>query len=199
MEMMGKIHGVREYCNEVKGLLDALPDQLEPFIKELYGAYLEDRTLFLIGNGGSAANASHFGQDLSKSTLPSLSVGKRFRTIALTDNISFITALANDEGYERVFVEQLITLGRPGDILVAISGSGNSPNVLRAVEYANGHGIKTIGVTGFNGGKLREMAEININVPSNDIGLVEAAHSVVFHIATSWLRQQISAWLQKGQ
>lgn len=182
----------REYLAEVKSVLDSICDQLEPFIDELYRAYVEDRTIFLIGNGGSAANASHFGQDLSKGTLLSLSTKKRFRAIPLTDNVSFITALANDEGYETVFVGQLIALGRPGDVLVAISGSGNSPNVLRAVDYANGHGMRTIGVTGFSGGQLRQMARVNINIPSNDMGLVEGVHSVLFHLTALQLRQRVA-------
>lgn len=199
MEVTAGLVGIREYLDEVKSMLDALHNQVEPFIDELYQAYQEDRTIFLIGNGGSAANASHFGQDLSKGVLPNLSVTKRFRTIPLTDNVSYITALANDEGYEAVFVQQLITLGRPGDVLVAISGSGNSPNVLRAVEYANSHGMKTVGVTGFNGGRLALIAQINVNVPSHDIGLVEAVHSVLFHVTISELSQRMAKRLKMQQ
>jgi D-sedoheptulose 7-phosphate isomerase len=196
MEGTPSLSGARKYLDEIKHGLDALFDQLEPFIDALYQAYLDDRTIFLIGNGGSAANASHFGQDLSKGTLPNLTATKRFRTLSLTDNVSFITALANDEGYEAVFVEQLIPLSRPGDVLVAISGSGNSSNVLRAVEYANGHGMKTVSVTGSAGGRLRQIAQVNVNVPSNDVGLVEAVHSVLFHLAISQLRQRIAEQLE---
>lgn len=191
MEVTSGSLDIREYLHEVRRLLDVLPAQIEPFIEALYQAYVEDRTIFLIGNGGSAANASHFGQDLSKSASPNLSIAKRFRAIALTSNVSLITALANDEGYESVFVQQLITLGRSGDVLIAISGSGNSPNVLRAVEYANECGMRTIGVTGFSGGKLGKIAQINVNVPSTDFGLVEAIHSVLFHLTVSQLSQRI--------
>src|SRR5262245_54194454 len=114
----------RQYFNEVKLMLDRVEDQVGVFVDELYRSYLDENTVFIIGNGGSAANASHFGQDLVKGTLPSKNTLKRFKAVALTDNVSFITALANDEGYESVFVEQLIGLSRPSDLLVAISGSG---------------------------------------------------------------------------
>ncbi|MFQ5802348.1 MAG: SIS domain-containing protein [Candidatus Methylomirabilales bacterium] len=187
--------GTPEYLDEVARMLATLPNQLGPFIDALYQAYLEDRPIFLIGNGGSAANASHFGQDLNKQTLPDPSVAKRFRAVALTDNVSFLTALANDLGYESVFEQQLMTLGRQGDVLVAISVSGNSPNVLRAVGYANSRGMRTIGVTGCEGGRLLQIAQINVNVPSNDIGLVEAVHSVIFHLSILELRQRIMGWL----
>jgi D-sedoheptulose 7-phosphate isomerase len=196
VEVTHNLLETREYLDEVKRMLDALHDQLEPFIDILYQAYTDDRTIFLIGNGGSAASASHFGQDLSKGALPNLSVTKRFRALSLTDNVSYITALANDEGYEAVFVEQLITFGRPGDLLVAISGSGNSLSVLRAVEYANDHGMKTVGVTGFAGGRLRQIAQINVNVPSDDIGLVEAVHAVLFHLTISQLRRRVAERLE---
>jgi D-sedoheptulose 7-phosphate isomerase len=190
--------GAREYVDEVKRVLDALPDQLEPFVEELYQAYVHERTVFLIGNGGSAANASHFAQDLNKGTLSRRGASRRFRAVSLTDNVSFITALANDEGYESVFVEQLVTLGRPGDILVALSGSGNSPNVLRAVDYANGRGITTLGMTGFDGGGLGTIARVSVRVPSQDIGLVEAVHAVVFHLTVSQLRQRLDGGFGPG-
>ena len=112
--------------------------------------------------------------------------------IPLTDNIGFITALANDEGYDSIFEQQLRNLGRRGDVLVAISGSGNSPNVLRAVEYARSAGIKTIGVTGFDGGKLRKLADESVHIPVDDMGMTEALHSVVFHLAMARLRERVS-------
>ncbi len=142
----------KEYLERVGELLDQLPAQSDRFVESLYQAFEQGRTIFLAGNGGSAANASHFGQDLAKGTLSSMSATRRFRVIPLTDNIGFITALANDEGYDSIFEQQLRNLAQSGDLLVAISGSGNSPNVLRAVEYARSIGMKTIGVTGFDGG-----------------------------------------------
>jgi D-sedoheptulose 7-phosphate isomerase len=183
----------KEYLERVRGLLDALPAQAERFVDALFEAFERGSTIFLAGNGGSAANASHFGQDLAKGTLTSMEARRRFRVVPLTDNIGFITALANDEGYEAIFEQQLRNLARPGDLLVAISGSGNSPNVLRAVSYARSIGMKTIGVTGFDGGKLKQMADEGVHIPVDDMGMTEALHSVVFHLAMSQLRERVSA------
>jgi D-sedoheptulose 7-phosphate isomerase len=183
----------KEYLERVRGLLDALPAQAERFVDVLFEAFERGSTVFLAGNGGSAANASHFGQDLAKGTLASMEARRRFRVVPLTDNIGFITALANDEGYEAIFEQQLRNLARPGDLLVAISGSGNSPNVLRAVSYARSIGMKTIGVTGFDGGKLKQIADEGVHIPVDDMGMTEALHSVVFHLAMSQLRERVSA------
>ena len=137
----------RAYLDTLRELLDTLPDQSDRFVETLFEAFEAERTVFLIGNGGSAAAASHFGQDLAKETLSSSQARRRFRVIPLTDNVGYITALANDEGYEWVFEQQLRGLGGRDDLLIAISGSGNSANVLRAVEYARSIGMKTVGVT----------------------------------------------------
>jgi D-sedoheptulose 7-phosphate isomerase len=185
----------RDYLDRVRGLLDELPEQADRFVDSLFRAFEDGSTIFLAGNGGSAANASHFAQDLAKGTLPSMEAAKRFRVVSLTDNIGFITALANDEGYDSVFEQQLRNLGRAGDVLVVISGSGNSPNVLRAVEYARQIGMRSIGVTGFDGGKLRAMADESVHVPVDDMGMAEALHGVVFHLAMSRLRDRLVATL----
>ena len=182
----------KDYLARLRDLLDALPDQADRFIDSLFEAFERGATVFLAGNGGSAANASHFGQDLAKGTLASMDAKRRFRVVPLTDNIGFITALANDEGYDSIFEQQLRNLGQRGDVLVAISGSGNSPNVLRAVEYARSIGIKTIGVTGFDGGKLRKLADESVHIPVDDMGMTEALHSVVFHLVMSRLRDRVS-------
>ncbi len=184
------------YLDRLAGLLAGVAEPSDRMIDTLYRAFEQERTIFLAGNGGSAAAASHFGQDLAKGTLASMSASKRFRVIPLTDNIGFITALANDEGYESVFEQQLRNLGREGDVLVAISGSGNSPNVLRAVEYAKSIGMTTIGVTGFDGGKLRQIADEGVHVPVDDMGMAEAVHGVVFHLAMNRLRERLSAGRQ---
>lgn len=183
----------REYLKRVASLLDQLPDQCDRLVEALHRGFEEERTVFLIGNGGSASAASHFGQDLAKGTLSSMAARRRFRAIPLTDNVGFITALANDEGYDSIFEQQLRNLARPGDLLVAISGSGNSPNVIRAVEYARSIGMRTIGVTGFDGGKLRELADESVHVPIDDMGMVEAVHGVVFHHAMCFLRQRLAS------
>ena len=182
----------KAYLEKLRELLDALPEQSDRFVETLFEAFEEERTIFLVGNGGSAAAASHFGQDLAKGTLSSLRAERRFRVIPLTDNIGFITALANDEGYESIFEQQLRNLARRGDLLVAISGSGNSPNVLRAVEYARSIGMKTIGVTGFDGGKLRALVDESVHVPIEDMGTTEALHGVVFHLAMAQLRTKLA-------
>jgi len=191
LKAIPNVYDTRQYLDQVKEMLDCIEGQINAFVEALYQAYLQDNLIFLIGNGGSAANASHFGQDLNKGTLAHMATVKRFRAISLTDNTSFITALANDEGYESIFVEQLMNLSGPTDVLIAISGSGNSRNVLKAVEYATNHGMTTIGVSGFDGGVLRNMAGVNIHVPSHDMGLVEAVHGVIFHLAISQLKQRV--------
>jgi D-sedoheptulose 7-phosphate isomerase len=180
------------YLEKVRELLGALPEQSDRFVDTLFRAFEEERTVFLVGNGGSAAAASHFGQDLAKGTLSSMQAKRRFRVIPLTDNIGFITALANDEGYDSIFEQQLRNLARRGDLLIAISGSGNSSNVLRAVEYARSIGMKTIGVTGFDGGKLRVLADESVHVPIDDMGMTEALHGVVFHLAMAQLRTKLA-------
>ncbi len=181
-----------DYLKKVAELLDALPDPSDRFVEALYAGFEQGRTVFLIGNGGSAANASHFGQDLAKGTLSSMSATRRFRVIPLTDNIGFITALANDEGYDSIFEQQLRNLAASGDLLVAISGSGNSPNVIRATEYARSIGMKVIGVTGFDGGKLKALSDVSVHIPVDDMGMTEALHGVVFHLAMCRLRERLA-------
>lgn len=182
-----------EYLARVRGLLDGLADPADRFVEALWGAFEAGATVFLAGNGGSAAAASHFGQDLAKGTLADMRSERRFRVVPLTDNVGFITALANDEGYESVFEQQLRNLGRRGDLLVAISGSGNSPNVLRAVDYARSIGMRSIGVTGYDGGKLQKLADVSVHVPVWDMGMAEALHGVIFHLAMSRLRERVAA------
>ena len=181
-----------DYLKKVAELLDALPDPSDRFVEALYAGFEQGRTVFLIGNGGSAANASHFGQDLAKGTLSSMSATRRFRVIPLTDNIGFITALANDEGYDSIFEQQLRNLAASGDLLVAISGSGNSPNVIRAAEYARSIGMTVIGVTGFDGGKLKALSDVSVHIPVDDMGMCEALHGVVFHLAMCRLRERLA-------
>jgi D-sedoheptulose 7-phosphate isomerase len=144
-------------------------------------AYDAGRFVFIIGNGGSGANASHLCEDLAKCTLCDFENQKRLKVLSLTDNSAGIMAWANDEGYDRVFVEQLKNLASPGDLLLAISGSGNSPNILKAVEWADKNGLATVGITGFSGGKLRAMAQHSLHVAVDDMGIVESLHQVVFH------------------
>jgi len=140
----------------------------------------EGRRVFVCGNGGSASTASHFACDIVKGA--SYNREKRFRIMALTDSLPTITAYANDVGYESVFVEQLRNFAEPGDVVMAISGSGNSPNVLRAVEYGNSIGCRTIALSGRNGGKLGPLAELNIQVSHPHMGRIEDVHTIVTHM-----------------
>ena len=161
------------------------PGQVKSLADAIFECYKSQHIVFICGNGGSGSNSSHFCEDLGKGTLRREDFDndrkKRLRIVSLTDNTPYILAWGNDEGFERVFVEQLKNLAGPGDLLVAISGSGNSPNVLRAVDWANQHGMTTFGCTGFAGGKLRTLAQKNLHVPLDDMGIVESIHLTAFH------------------
>lgn len=144
-------------------------------------------TVFVAGNGGSAATASHWVNDLSKATLRS---GRRpIRVIGLVDNVSWVTAIANDDGFDRVFADQLANLARPGDLLAVITASGNSPNILRAVAAARTLGVDTVGFIGFDGGAVRDQLDerVWIRTPKGEYGLVESAHSIACDIVTTCL------------
>jgi len=168
------------YLIEVAATLAATPRApIAPIARALWKTYEQDRTIIICGNGGSAATATHFACDLAKWTV--YEDQRRVRALALTDNLPLMSAWANDMAYERVFVEQLINLYRPGDTLVAISGSGNSPNVLRAVEWANAQGATTIGLAGFDGGVLAREARLALVVPNHCMPQVEDVHMALCH------------------
>ncbi len=184
--MLGATLNPQEYlnrCSEVFATLEL--SQIEGLSNDIYDAYENDRFVFIIGNGGSGSNSSHFCEDLGKSTLNREDFlnddKKRLKVLSLTDNTPYILAWGNDEGFDRVFVEQLKNFASPQDVLVAISGSGNSPNILNAVEWANKHELTTWGVTGYDGGKLQGLAQKNLHVPLDDMGMVECVHLVAFH------------------
>ena len=151
----------------------------------LYRAWEQGRFVFLVGNGGSAVTASHMCEDLAKGTLRPSALRdestRRFRVLSLTDNVGWITAIANDISYDEVFVQQLMSYGSRGDVVVAISGSGNSPNVLKAVDWANRNGLATFGVTGFDGGQLKQIQQDGLNVGVDDMGMVESLHLLLHH------------------
>jgi D-sedoheptulose 7-phosphate isomerase len=184
--MLGTKLDVRPFLERVgQELLRVDPAEIKRLADVMYDCYERGRTIFVIGNGGSGSNASHFCEDIGKGTLRREDFDndnkKRVRILSLTDNTPYILAWGNDEGFERVFVEQLKNLANPGDLLIAISGSGNSPNILRAVEWAKRHDLKTFGCTGFSGGKLRTLAHHNFHVPLDDMGIVESIHLAAFH------------------
>ena len=146
------------------------------------------RRIFVCGNGGSASTASHFATDLVKGA--SFGRQSRFRVLALTDSLPTITAYSNDVGYECVFVEQLKNFAEPGDIVIAVSGSGNSPNVLRAVEYGNSIGCRTIGLSGRDGGALGRLAELNLHVAHPHMGRIEDGHMIILHMIGYYFMEQ---------
>ena len=182
--------GIYRYVQQIKHTLDDLPwTAIQETITVLQEARLNDRQVFIMGNGGSAATASHFACDLGKGTL--MPGWPRFRVIALTDNMPLFSALANDFGYDRVFVEQLASLVQPGDVAVGISGSGNSANVLNAILFARQVGATTIGLTGFDGGRLKGMVDVCIHVRNDCMEQVEDLHLMLEHLISTQLRQAI--------
>jgi D-sedoheptulose 7-phosphate isomerase len=183
---------IRDYLAALDATLRALrPEQVAAIIDAVRDARDRDAQVFVVGNGGSAATASHFATDLGKGA--SLGRERRFRVLSLTDNVPWISALANDLSYEDVFVEQLKNFARPGDLLLAFSGSGNSENVLRAVRYANEIGCRTIGLAGFAGGRLREEARECLVVAADHMGRIEDGHFVVQHLIVYYFMSQPDA------
>lgn len=172
---------ISDYIKAQKEALDSIPvDAVAQIIDKLRRALKEDRQIFVFGNGGSAANSSHFATDLGKGA--SDKVGARFRCLSLNDNVSWMTALGNDYAYEDIFVRQLMNYGRAGDIVLALSVSGNSPNVVRAVEWARNNGLHTIALVGAKRGKLAELAEQVIVINSTHFGRVEDSHMGICHM-----------------
>jgi D-sedoheptulose 7-phosphate isomerase len=196
--MLGTQLDARPFLERVaQELLRIDPAEVKALADAMYACYQRGRFIFVIGNGGSGSNASHFCEDVGKGTLRRRDFDddtkKRFRILSLTDNTPYILAWGNDEGFERVFVEQLKNLAGPGDLLIAISGSGNSPNVLRAVEWANRRGLATFGCTGFGGGTLRTLAQKNLHVPLDDMGIVESIHLTAFHWVVDDLHRRLAS------
>jgi D-sedoheptulose 7-phosphate isomerase len=172
---------IKRYINELKSTLDLMPvPMIDQVVNLLHNARLQNRQIFIMGNGGSASTATHFVCDLAKNTRrPGW---PHFRTIGLTDNMAILTAYANDEGFENVFSEQLANMVKPDDIVVGISTSGNSRNVLKAIDLANRMGAVTIGFTGFDGGELGRMVQYHVHVASNIIEQVEDLHLALEHM-----------------
>ena len=181
---------ITQYLTALKSVIDDLPiADLETFITVLETARENNAAVFICGNGGSWATAAHMVCDFGKNTRTP--ENKRMIVVGLGDNIPSLTAYANDEGYDTIFAEPLKSMMEPGDVLIAISGSGNSPNVLRAVEIAHEHGGTTLGLTGFSGGKLKDKVDHALVIPSDSMEIVEDLHMIVDHILTICLRQSI--------
>jgi len=182
----------REYTQRLVAALDAIGhEEIDALVEAIYETYLAGKKLFLAGNGGSAVTASHMACDLSKSIFTSVPDPQppRFKVISLTDNLAILTAWANDKGYESIFSEQLRLLGEPGDLLIVLSASGNSPNIIEVLAKARELGMRTVGLLGFGGGKAAEMVDLAIVVADDDYGPVEDAHMVLDHFLSEHLRE----------
>lgn len=184
--------GIRDYVGRLNRILTNLDvPSVERAAQAIITAFEQNRTVFVCGNGGSASTASHMAADLGKNTVVP---GKtRLRVLSLNDNMAWFSALANDLGYENVFVEQIANLLQPGDVLVTISASGNSPNVVKAAEFARSHGGKVVALVGFKGGKLKEIADVTVHLDSADYGPVEDGHLILNHMFVELLRERIRA------
>lgn len=182
-------HRYFEYLASLLAQLDT--SAIAKFIKELEVARQEDRTVFVVGNGGSASTASHLATDFSWGTRMGQEPG-RARVMALTDNAALLTAVANDTAYADIFVSQLRMLYRPGDVLIVISASGSSPNVVRAAEWVKAQGGKVLGLLGFDGGVSKELCDVAVHVrtPKGEYGPVEDIHLMLEHVMTAWLRRR---------
>lgn len=181
-----------EYFSQLAETITRVPlGEIQRVIDVIFEAYTQGRTLFMYGNGGSAALASHHACDIGKGTI--VPNRRRLRVVSLTDNVPLITAWANDFGYERVFEEQLRNLAAPGDISFAISGSGNSPNVINALQYSRDLGAVTVGITGFSGGKMLRLCDVCVVVPSEDMQIIEDIHVSISHAVFAGVRHRIVA------
>jgi D-sedoheptulose 7-phosphate isomerase len=186
------VAAAEDYLTRLKAAVDALErEKLEELSALLLGAYRNDKQVFTVGNGGSASLASHMAADLAKNTIgPNM---KRFRIMSLNDNASIVTALANDLGYERIFSEQLTNLIRAGDVLIVISASGNSPNILNAIRYAQTQSAAVVGLLGFDGGEAAKLADLAIVVESWSYGIVEDLHLIINHILVEHFQAVLGA------
>lgn len=194
------IRNSEEYFRLYQQVVASLPhEEIDQVVNELMHAYEHGKNIFMFGNGGSASLASHFACDLAKGTVISENGQKRFRVLALTDNIPLMTAWANDTCYDQIFAEQLRNFVTLGDVAFAISGSGNSPNVLRGLEVARRHGARTLGLTGFEGGKMKSLCNVCVILPSNNMQIIEDFHLSMTHAIFSVIRQRVSDGLQVQQ
>lgn len=184
--MLGAQLGYAAYVERLQAELARVDGREVQLLADwIYAAWEQEQTVYIFGNGGSGTTATHMSEDLGKSSLRECDLTdeskKRLRVMSLTDNLGWILAVGNDCGYDQIFVQQLMNYGRKGDLAIGISGSGNSPNVLKAIDWANRHGLKTYGLTGFSGGKLRGLAQAGMHVPLADMGMVESIHLAIYH------------------
>ena len=196
--MLGATLAARPYLQRLEAEIARIAEaDLIRWADHIYRAWEQDRCVFIFGNGGSGTTASHMAEDLGKSTLKPEDLHdeskQRLKVMSLTDNAGWIMAVGNDLAYDQIFVQQLMNFGREGDVVIAISGSGNSPNVLKAVDWANRHGLVTYGLTGYGGGKLKQMQQDGLHVALDDMGMVESIHLCLFH----WVLNDVFARINK--
>ena len=199
--MLGATLDSPQYLQRLQEQIAGTDQQaLQRWADLLYDAWEQEHFVFIFGNGGSGTTASHMAEDLGKSTLSEEdlqdSTKKRLKVLSLTDNAGWIMAVGNDLGYDQIFVQQLMNYASPSDLVIAISGSGNSPNVLNAVQWANQQGLKTFGLTGYDGGQLKEEQQDGLHVALDDMGMVESIHLALFH----WVLNDVFARInQQGR
>ncbi len=187
---------MRDHVDDYVGRLTAALNDLDRDLmaqlqSTLLRAYRDDKQVFVIGNGGSSSTASHMAADLAKNTIgPNM---KRFKIATLSENASIVTALANDLGYENVFYEQLVNVIGAGDVLIVVSASGNSPNVIKAIRYAQRQSAETVGLLGFEGGVAAELVDIPIVVNSRSYGIVEDTHLCINHMMVEYFQKSLAA------
>jgi D-sedoheptulose 7-phosphate isomerase len=187
---MTDAYSFQDYLINTHRLMDQVePAEVRAVCDALEAAYRAGGTVYACGNGGSAATASHFIEDLAKLMYDERG-GRRLKALSLTDASAFMTALANDDGYDRIFEIQLAIQASPGDVLLCISGSGQSPNVLKAAKWANSHGVRTVAITGFDGGELQRVASVKLHVPSYNMGMLECVHMLVLDFISKELRHR---------
>jgi len=199
--MSGRELDIGDYIERVRNELMRVDRGAVRQLADLvYQAWEREKFVFLFGNGGSATTASHLAEDLGKNCLSEAALDyrsaehhPRLKVLSLTDNTGWLTALGNDLGYEQVFVQQLMHYAGAGDLAVAISGSGNSPNVLAAVDWANRHDLVTFGMTGYDGGRLKELQQHGLHVALDDMAMVESIHLAVCH----WIVDDLSARINR--
>ena len=184
--MLGATLDAGDYFARMQSELERVDrGSLERWADLMYSAWDGGHCVYAIGNGGSGTTATHISQDFGKSSLRESDLHdeskKRLKVLSLTDNAGWIMAIGNDLAYDQIFVQQLMNFGQPGDVLIAISGSGNSANVLNAVSWANHHDMKTFGLTGYNGGRLKDMQQDGLHIAIDDMGMVESIHMIALH------------------
>lgn len=191
---------------DAAGYVQRLKDELERVDQAalvrwadlIFDAWQNERFVFIFGNGGSGLNASHFSQDFGKSTLLECDLHdeskKRLKVLSLTDNVGWLMAIGNDLSYDQIFVQQLMNYASAGDVAIGISGSGNSDSVLKAIDWSNRHGLRTFGLSGFDGGQLKQLVQDGVHIAIDDIGMVEGLHLSLFH----WVLNDVFARINRA-